>query len=120
MTGRFGKIVSKLNDAPVNLQTDKPVNLQEVATLEGETVPSVSTKESALETIESKQVNPQTGKPASIEEPVEPVVQLEKYSTYLESDLIMQLKIFAVSSKLKDYQVVNLALRAYLEGQTKG
>jgi len=56
----------------------------------------------------------------AVESPLpEPEPRLEKYSTYLESDLSVQLKLFAVSRRLKDYQVVNAALRAYLETNSR-
>ncbi|SMB97098.1 hypothetical protein [Deinococcus hopiensis] len=40
--------------------------------------------------------------------------QREKYSTILDSGLVTQLKMYAVQNRMKDSQVVEAALRAYL------
>lgn len=43
-----------------------------------------------------------------------PKTAREKYSTILDSDLVQQLKLYAVKHRLKDREVVEAALRAYL------
>ena len=41
--------------------------------------------------------------------------QREKYSTYLDSDLVTALKLHAVRHRMKHHHVVEAALREYLE-----
>ena len=38
----------------------------------------------------------------------------EKYSTLLPSDTVERLKVYAVRHRMKDWEVVDAALRAYL------
>lgn len=63
--------------------------------------------------------NLKTGAPENLERgtPAEPVMEREKYSTYLESGLVTSLKLYAVRHRLKHHQVVEAALRAYLQGK---
>lgn len=60
-----------------------------------------------------------TGKPENLKSGEEPAVTIEreKYSTYLDSDLVTALKLHAVRHKMKHHHVVEAALRAYLKDQ---
>ena len=61
----------------------------------------------------------QTRKPESLKSGEEPTatIEREKYSTYLDSDLVTALKLHAVRHKMKHHHVVEAALRAYLKDQ---
>ena len=41
----------------------------------------------------------------------------EKYSTYLDTELVTALKLYAVRHRMKHHHVVEAALRAYLQGK---
>lgn len=43
-----------------------------------------------------------------------PRAGLEKYTTHLEPDIIQAVKVYAVQHKMKDYEVVQAAIVAYL------
>ncbi|GAA5438081.1 MULTISPECIES: hypothetical protein [Deinococcus] len=60
-----------------------------------------------------------TGKPENLKSGELPVagIEREKYSTYLDSELVTALKLHAVRHKMKHHHVVEAALRAYLKDQ---
>lgn len=45
-------------------------------------------------------------------------LEREKYSTYLDAELITSLKLYAVRQKMKHHHVVEAALRAYLKDRS--
>lgn len=62
----------------------------------------------------------ETRKPESLNsgDVVTPLIEREKYSTYLDSELVTALKLYAVRHKMKHHHVVEAALRAYLKEQS--
>ncbi|GGN42682.1 hypothetical protein [Deinococcus daejeonensis] len=65
------------------------------------------------------EVSKKTRKPENLKSGDETTatIEREKYSTYLDSDLVTALKLHAVRHKMKHHHVVEAALRAYLKDQ---
>lgn len=59
--------------------------------------------------------NSRTPEIAPAPEPAQVEEKREKYTTFQMPSLIQQAKLYAVKNKLKDYEVVETALREYLE-----
>ena len=88
-TSKFGGALAKLRQEPAsNPETGEPENLKA-----------------------GKQESPIVPAPAPTPEPA----AREKYSTSLPSDLVKAMKLHAVKAGVKDYAVVEAALREYLE-----
>lgn len=104
---KFGGALKKLQAVQQEDGAGKPENL-ETRNPEGET---------AVETPPSQQA--QAGKPENLKSGELPVagIEREKYSTYLDSELVTALKLHAVRHKMKHHHVVEAALRAYLKDQ---
>lgn len=88
--GKFGGALAKLQQANTPPATSEPENL-----------------------ISGNQESPKSGKP-EVQQIAPAAPTREKYSTILDSDLVQQLKLYAVKHRLKDREVVEAALRAYL------
>lgn len=59
--------------------------------------------------------NPNTGMPETMQD--DPGAGREKYSTYVDGGLITRLKLYAVRNRLKHREVVEAAIRDYLDRQ---
>lgn len=62
--------------------------------------------------------NPLSGKPENLKTRTEvpsPFVKAEKYSTQLDPSVIKQIKQYAIEHDIKDYVVVQTAIKQYLE-----
>ena len=66
-----------------------------------------------LRQVESqKPEEPKTGIPENLIE--DPISGREKYSTYIDGELITRLKLYAVRNRLKHREVVEAAIETYL------
>lgn len=104
---KFGGALKKLQTVQQEDNAGKPESL-ETRKPEGET---------AVETPPYQQA--QARKPENLKSGELPVtgIEREKYSTYLDSELVTALKLHAVRHKMKHHHVVEAALRAYLKDQ---
>jgi hypothetical protein len=75
----------------------------------------LNTDEVASELSESAFFQPQVHKPTSGQVDKTASPQVVKYTTHLPLSIIDELKTFAFNHKLKDYQVVQVALSEFLE-----
>lgn len=104
---KFGGALKKLQAVQQEDGTGKPENL------------NAGKPEEVNTSVVSAEVPKQTGKPENLKSGDETTVTIEreKYSTYLDSDLVTALKLHAVRHKMKHHHVVEAALRAYLKDQ---
>lgn len=103
---KFGGALKKLQAVQQEEQVGKPESpkARKPESVKAEGQSEVSTAEV-----------PQDRKPENLNSGAAPAIEREKYSTYLDSDLVTALKLYAVRNKMKHHHVVEAALRAYLK-----
>ena len=85
---------------------------------EGDTLDRPNTgKPENKKTSKPESTKPRTPEILETGQPERQGPEREKYSTYLDTELVTALKLYAVRHRMKHHHVVEAALRAYLQGK---
>jgi hypothetical protein len=106
MSGRFDKLTQLAPKPPLTQRdsTQKPANPQAGKPASPQTIkPASNLAGKPASGLDGKPANPQAGS-SSLE-------QVEKYTTRLEPSLIKKIKHYALEHDIKDYEVVQRAIR---------
>jgi hypothetical protein len=112
---KFGSALSRLKTAeatPENTETGKPENLK--TGKQAETfVPATPEASSVTPKTYPEYLEP--GIPENLNSELPEKMTREKYSTYLNAELVTRMKILAARTRRKHHHIVEDALREYLE-----
>jgi Ribbon-helix-helix domain len=112
---KFGSALSRLKNAeatPEITETGKPENLE--GGVQTETLAPDVVVELTVETPSTPE-NTNAGIPENLNPDLPEKMNREKYSTYLETELVTRMKILAARTRRKHHHIVEDALRDYLE-----